>query len=121
MSQEGEISAILNTFIRYLESAALQEIRVALIEKITAWLKDGDVKMSSIIDEITKDAVSKAVSKAVSEAVSEATIKATIKATSEDAQKMLQKGMSVEVVQEITGLTSKQLDMLQRKTEGHDS
>ena len=117
ISQESEISMILNIFIRYLESAALPEIRAELAEKIIAWLRDGDVKMSRIIDEITKDAVSKAALKAKVEGKVEGRVEGKV----EDAQKMLQKGISVELVKEITGLTSKQLEELQRKMEGNDT
>ena len=127
IARESEISEILNIFIWYLESAALPEIRAALTEKITAWLEDGDVKMSRIIDEITKHAVSKAVSEATIKAKAEGRAEGEIKGEAKGeakvakvAQKMLQKGMSIELIQEITGLTSRQLKMLQRKTECND-
>ena len=122
ISQECDISMILNVFIRYLESAALPEIRAELAEKITEWLKDGDEKMSRIIDEITKDAVSKATIKAKVEGKIEGKVEGKVEGKIEGkievAQKMLRKGISIELVQDITGLTSKQLEELQRKTDG---
>jgi hypothetical protein len=95
MSHEVNISNDLNTFALYIETAAPQNLKQQLSEKINSWERRDDMPEISKTFQRLKD-----------EGKREGKI--------EDAQQMIYKGMSKELIQEITGLPVEKIVELEK-------
>jgi predicted transposase/invertase (TIGR01784 family) len=91
MAKERNIALELNAFSLYIENAAIKDLRQKLLDKIVIW-KNGGTKMSEV-------------SKVFQKLKNEGRVEGKI----EDAINMFKKGLSKELVHEITGIPMDQI------------
>lgn len=96
MSHEVNISNDLNTFALYIETAAPQNLRQQLSEKIKSWERRDDMPEISKTFQRLKD-------------------EGRVEGKMEDAQEMIRKGMSKKLIQEVTGLSLEKIIELENK------
>lgn len=96
MSHVASIANDLNTFALYIETAAPQNLRQRLSEKIKSWERRDDMPEISKTFQRLKD-------------------EGRVEGKIEVAQQMIQKGMSKELVQEITGLPIEKIIELEKE------
>jgi len=94
MSHEVNISNDLNTFALSIESAAPQNLRQQLSEKIKSWERRDDMPEISKTFQRLKD-------------------ESKIEGKIEVAQQMIRKGMSKKLIQEVTGLSLEKINELE--------
>ncbi|NLL12329.1 MAG: hypothetical protein GX267_02885 [Fibrobacter sp.] len=108
MSHEVNISNDLNTFALYIETAAPQNLKQQLSEKINSWERRDDMPEISKTFQRLRD-------EGRVEGKREGKMEGKIEGKIEDAQKMIHKGMSKELIQEITGLSFEKIIELENK------
>jgi predicted transposase/invertase (TIGR01784 family) len=119
MNKES-ISIYLNTFSHYVESVAPPELRKLLVEKIRSWEGRMDMpEVSQLFQMLKSEGREEGMKEGIKKGIEEGKIKGKnegkIEGKIEDAQRMLQKGMSKELIQEITGLPAEKIDELKNK------
>lgn len=112
---EGKIEIYLNTFSHYVENAAPQNFRKQLAERIRSWEGRMDMpEVSELFQMLKNEGHEEGIKEGIKRGIEEGKIEGKNEGKIEDAHRMLQKGMSKKLIQEITGLPAEKIDELEK-------
>ncbi len=116
LAKERDIAIDLNAFSLYLENAAPKSIRKRLLQRILEWKNGGtNMEVSRVFQTVKNEGIAEGMARGKIEGKIEGKKEGKIEEKTEVAANMLKRGMSKGLINEITGLSMKKIDQIERE------
>lgn len=118
LSEKEDVKSFLDTFLLYVQNAVPQNLIEQSAKKIKSWERIGNMsEVSKVFQSLRDEGWKKGMKEGEKKGKIEGEIEGKMKGKIEDAQRMLQKGMSKELIQEVTGLPFEKIVVLEKSIE----
>ncbi|NLL13480.1 MAG: Rpn family recombination-promoting nuclease/putative transposase [Fibrobacter sp.] len=122
MSKKVDVKNFFDTFSLYVQNAAPKNLIEQSVKKIKSWERRKNMpEVSRVFQSIRDEGWRKGMEEGETKGKKEGKIEGKIEGKLEDAQRMLQKGMSKELILEITGLPFEKIVELEKSIEKNEN